>query len=98
MCTPSACSSSSARPVRRLTDTTSGTSLIRRSATAPRRSESAIAMPGVNTSDTSDVPSLKVGRKLFGNRHAPSTASAIAVAAAASTSGRRGSAQSSSPE
>ena len=47
-CTPSACSSSSARPVRRPTTSTSGTSMMRRSAIRPTRLDSASEMPGLN--------------------------------------------------
>ena len=98
MCTPSACSSSSARPVRRLTETTSGMSFSSRSATAPSRSDSDSAMPGLKASDTTNDPSLNGGRKAFGNRQTPIAPSSTAAAATTRTNRPRGSAASSSRE
>ena len=66
-CTPSACSSSSARPVRRPTALTSGTSRMSRSAIRPTRFDSASEMPGLNSMLMVKVPSLNGGRKARGS-------------------------------
>ncbi len=79
--TPSACSSSSARPVRRPTDFTSGTSSISRSAMVPTRFDSASETPGIELTRMVKVPSLNGGRNARGNVKA-----AIAAAAITSTS------------
>ena len=73
-CTPSACSSSSARPVRRPTDLTSGTSSTRRSAIRPTRLDSASETPGLNARLMVKVPSLNCGRNARGSSNAPAAA------------------------
>jgi len=66
-CTPSACSSSSARPVRRPTVLTSGTCNRRRSASRPTLLESASEIPGRNSIEMVSVPSLNDGRNDLGS-------------------------------
>ena len=61
-CTPSAWSSSSARPVRRPVRATSGTCIIRFSAMAPIRLLSASEVPGTERRLIVALPSLKGGR------------------------------------
>ena len=66
-CTPSACSSNSARPVRRPTEITSGTPRINCSATSPRRFDSTKEMPGLKVVLIVKVPSLNGGRNARGS-------------------------------
>ena len=61
-CTPSACSSSSARPVLRPTWMTSGTCSASCSASVPMRLDSASDVPGLSNTLTVNVPSLKGGK------------------------------------
>ena len=79
-CTPSACSSSSARPVRRPTAFTSGTSSMSFSAMRPTRFDSASEMPGLNSMLMVKVPSLKGGRNARGSSAAPPAAATTATA------------------
>ena len=81
--TPSACSSSSARPVRRATCRTSGTPSSSRSATRPTRLDSASETPGLNWSVRVNEPSLNGGRKARGSMKAPASAMATATEVAA---------------
>ena len=92
-CTPSACSSSSARPVRRPTCSTSGTPRSRVSASCPTRSDSASAMPGWRITLTVRVPSLKGGRKLRGKKGTLAAAASTSASAASSPRPLLGSAQ-----
>ncbi len=95
-CTPSACSSSSARPVRRPTVLTSGTCRMSRSAIRPTRLDSASEMPGRSSIEMVSVPSLKGGRKERGRNKALKAASATAKIAATMTKACCPKAQSSS--
>ena len=81
-CTPSACSSSSARPVRRPTVFTSGTCSSSRSARRPTRLDSASEMPGRSSIEIVKVPSLKGGRNERGSSAALKAATATAHATA----------------
>ena len=83
--TPSACSSSSARPVRRPMDFTSCISRSSRSATSPIRLLSASEMPGLKVMLTVNEPSLNGGRKVRGRKVAASPAAATARPATAMT-------------
>ena len=60
--TPCTCSSSSARPVRRAVEATSGTPSSRRSSALPSAFESARLVPGIVTALTVSAPSLNSGR------------------------------------
>jgi len=84
-CTPSACSSSSARPVRRPTCVTSGTCKIRVSASAPMRFDSSSEVPGCISIPSVSEPSLKAGRKARGKNGTLAAASATATTAAPSS-------------
>ena len=88
-CTPSACSSSSARPVRRPTCVTSGTWRISVSATEPTLLASASEVPGCITNPSTSEPSLKAGRKARGKNGTVAAAPATASAASAINSRAR---------
>ncbi len=97
-CTPSACSSSSARPVRRPTCATSGTCRISASASAPIRLASASEVPGWNISDSTNEPSLNGGRNARGIHGTDAAAIRATMPAAASTARARGNDHSSTRE
>ena len=95
-CTPSACSSSSARPLRRPTWVTSGTWLTSVSACCASRDDSASVTPGFSRSPTSSVPSLNGGKKVVANSGTAAAASSTATPPAATAGlGRRSTAESS---
>ena len=77
--TPCTCSSSSARPVRRAVDVTSGTLSSRRSSALPSALESARLVPGIVTALMVSAPSLKSGRN---DRPAPAIATRAAMSIA----------------
>ena len=80
-CTPSACSSNSARPVRRPTCTTSGTWAISFSANVPILLASASDVPGLKRSDKTSDPSLNAGKNARGKNgmHAAEISTATAA-------------------
>ena len=87
--TPSACSSSSARPVRRPKATTPATFRNRCSTMAAMRLEVASESPGGSTTSICTVPSLNGGRKSRPNWVTAPQLTITAVATVASTHHRR---------
>ncbi|MNT49623.1 hypothetical protein D3C72_1864870 [compost metagenome] len=88
-CTPSACSSSSARPLRRPTCVTSGTWRTSTSAWRASAVDSASVTPGFRRMPMSSVPSLNGGKKVVGKKGTATTDSTTATALTAiATRGR----------
>ncbi|MNV42898.1 hypothetical protein D3C71_1345960 [compost metagenome] len=79
-CTPSACSSSSARPLRRPTCVTSGTWRTSTSAWRASALDSASVTPGLSRMPMSSVPSLNGGKNVVGKNGTAAADSATATA------------------
>lgn len=83
--TPCACSSSSARPVRRVVTWISGTFSSSSSSRLPILLLSSNEMPGKLTAEMTSEPSLNSGKKLRPNCDSPKIATATSTTAAAMT-------------